>query len=113
MISVLATTTETDYTPFLIFWVICGFIGAAIGSNKNMGCAGFLLGVLLGPIGIIIIAVMKGSTLDKIEARPSNAGWHPDPLGRFDGRYFDGQRWTQHVGRIEADGTRRQLEDPL
>src|SRR5690349_15324810 len=101
---------------FIIAWVIFGLIGAAIGSSKGLGCAGFLLGVLLGPIGLIIVAVMQGpasGTLGKIQARPEGEGWHPDPLGRFDSRWFDGQRWTQHVGRVEADGTRRQLEDPV
>src|SRR3954447_21639399 len=24
-------------------------------------------------------------------------GWHPDPLGRNEHRYFDGERWTDHV----------------
>lgn len=25
------------------------------------------------------------------------AAWHPDPLGRYEYRYWDGQAWTQHV----------------
>jgi uncharacterized protein YxjI len=25
------------------------------------------------------------------------AGWHPDPLGRFEHRYWDGTQWTEHV----------------
>ena len=25
------------------------------------------------------------------------AGWHPDPRGQHDLRYFDGRRWTEHV----------------
>ncbi|MFT4109104.1 phospholipid scramblase-related protein [Propionicimonas sp.] len=25
------------------------------------------------------------------------ADWYPDPLGRFDQRFWDGQQWTQHV----------------
>lgn len=25
-------------------------------------------------------------------------GWHPDPTGRYEHRYWDGQRWTAHVG---------------
>ncbi|MGD9998218.1 MAG: DUF2510 domain-containing protein [Ilumatobacteraceae bacterium] len=25
------------------------------------------------------------------------AAWHPDPLGRYERRYWDGQRWTEHV----------------
>lgn len=27
------------------------------------------------------------------------AGWHADPRGRFDLRYYDGARWTEHVSR--------------
>jgi hypothetical protein len=25
------------------------------------------------------------------------AGWHPDPHGRHELRYWDGTQWTQHV----------------
>jgi hypothetical protein len=35
-------------------WIICGFIGAIIASQKEAGGKGFWLGVLLGPIGIAI-----------------------------------------------------------
>ncbi|MDA2945115.1 MAG: DUF2510 domain-containing protein [Actinomycetota bacterium] len=38
----------------------------------------------------------------------SQPGWHPDPLGRFDHRFFDGSRWTADVA---VDGVRR--VDPL
>ncbi|HYO45672.1 MAG TPA: DUF2510 domain-containing protein [Gemmatimonadota bacterium] len=27
------------------------------------------------------------------------AGWHPDPSGGFDYRYWDGSRWTEHVSK--------------
>jgi Protein of unknown function (DUF2510) len=26
-------------------------------------------------------------------------GWFPDPLGRFDYRYWDGAQWSEHVSR--------------
>jgi hypothetical protein len=26
------------------------------------------------------------------------AGWHPDPTGRHQYRWFDGARWSHHVG---------------
>ena len=40
---------------FFIIWICLGIVGAMISSNKgNSGCAGFLLGVLLGPIGLLI-----------------------------------------------------------
>ena len=28
---------------------------------------------------------------------PTPAGWHPDPFGRYEVRYWDGGRWTEHV----------------
>lgn len=36
------------------------------------------------------------------------AGWHPDPTGRHQQRYWDGSNWTEHV----ADGTIPSI-DPL
>lgn len=103
-----------DWTPFIVVWGVMGVIGAMIGSSKKMGAAGgFFLGVLLGPIGVLVAAVSSGpSTLERIEAKPEEPGWHPDPLGRFDARWYDGKRWTQHVGRVDGD-QRVQLEDPL
>lgn len=41
--------------------------------------------------------------------RPAAGGWHPDPTGRFGLRWYDGQRWTDHV--VSADG--RTITDPL
>ena len=32
-----------------------------------------------------------------MEPAPPSAGWHPDPTGRFDFRYYNGQRWTSDV----------------
>lgn len=29
----------------------------------------------------------------------ASAGWYPDPLGRYDHRYWDGTRWTDHAAR--------------
>lgn len=40
--------------------LIFGAVGAAIASNKNVdGLAGFLLGAFLGPIGLIIVALLN------------------------------------------------------
>lgn len=104
----------------IILAVVAGsaVFGALLGTDKAMGGAGgFVLGLLLGPLGVLIVAVSKGkekpTTLQRVQARPEGEGWHPDPLGRFDGRYFDGQEWTQHVGRVGADGARQTFEDPM
>jgi hypothetical protein len=36
------------------------------------------------------------------EIPPAGAGWHPDPHGDHEYRYFDGERWTDQVSN---DGT--------
>jgi len=40
--------------------------------------------------------------------QPSGAGWHPDPTGRHQQRYWDGQTWTDAV----VDGG-QQSNDPF
>lgn len=38
-----------------------------------------------------------------VEPTPPSPGWHPDPSGRFDYRYYNGERWTHDVS---LDGQR-------
>jgi cell division protein FtsB len=33
------------------------------------------------------------------------AGWHPDPTGRHEHRYWDGTKWTDHVGDAGVSAT--------
>jgi uncharacterized membrane protein YeaQ/YmgE (transglycosylase-associated protein family) len=43
----------------IVFWLICGFVAAAITSSKGgNGCLGFVAGVLLGPLGIVVAFFM-------------------------------------------------------
>ena len=37
-----------------------------------------------------------------------SAGWYPDPSGRYEQRFFDGNQWTAHVAR----GAERLLDAP-
>lgn len=113
---------EPDIGMIVVWLALWGAVGGAVGASRGTGTAGgVFLGVLLGPIGVIIAAVSKSTAatpapvtvLDRIERRPAGSGWHPDPLGRFAARWYDGDRWTQHVGRVGVDGTREQLEDPI
>lgn len=98
---------------------VSAMVGGAIGaSNGAGGATGVVFGGLLGPIGWIIVALSgrkpePATVLDRVERDPGAPGWHPDPLGRFDSRWFDGDRWTQHVGRVGPDGARSQFEDPI
>ena len=44
----------------VIIWLLCGIVGAMIGSGKGSGGTGFILGILFGPLGILIAIFMKG-----------------------------------------------------
>ncbi|MDP9317090.1 MAG: hypothetical protein M3R24_40595 [Chloroflexota bacterium] len=48
---------------FVMLWLICGFICMVIAQNKGTGaCGGFIVGALLGPLGIILALVVKPNT---------------------------------------------------
>jgi hypothetical protein len=46
------------YEVVVLIWLVCAAIGGAIGSQKGMGAQGAILGLVLGVIGVIIIAVI-------------------------------------------------------
>jgi len=43
-------------TDFLLWMVVFGGVGATIGARKTRVFAGFMWGILLGPIGWLLIA---------------------------------------------------------
>jgi hypothetical protein len=87
-----------------MLWLLFAVIATVVGSMKGHKAGGFFLGLLLGPLGILIATVLPNkSKLDMIQTRPQQAGWFTDPLGRFDQRYFDGKKWSQQVGRRRSN----------
>jgi hypothetical protein len=42
-------------------WLLFGIVAAMIGSKKGEGCGAFILGILLGPFGILIAIFSKGN----------------------------------------------------
>ena len=42
------------------FILLCGVVGALLGGSKGQAGLGFVLGALLGPLGIIIVLVIDG-----------------------------------------------------
>ncbi|MCU1358944.1 MAG: hypothetical protein JWN99_233 [Ilumatobacteraceae bacterium] len=50
-------------------------------------------GVVIGEL----YAVLKRPALSFAPPEPMDANWHRDPSERFDQRYWDGVRWTEHV----------------
>jgi Protein of unknown function (DUF2510) len=54
-------------SALLVLWAICALAGWAIGNQKGRGGEGLLLGVLLGIIGIIIVACLRPTA--EVEAK--------------------------------------------
>ena len=65
------------YLITLLIWaVICGLVGMAIGDlgGKKNGALGGLLGALLGPIGWIIVAVSPPKNDGESSVQPTGNG---------------------------------------
>ena len=43
---------------FLIVWLLCALIGHTVGKEKGRAVFGLLMGLLLGIIGVVIVACM-------------------------------------------------------
>jgi DNA-directed RNA polymerase subunit RPC12/RpoP len=48
----------------LLAWLACGLVAAAIGSRKGEGCLGFVCGLLLGPLGVVVAVLSKGNRVE-------------------------------------------------
>ncbi len=46
---------------FFIFWIFSGLIGYLIGRDKGETWSGAIMGLLLGPIGWLIVYLAKGN----------------------------------------------------
>jgi hypothetical protein len=43
-----------------LFWIICIIVATIIGSRKGVPWSSFFLGLFFGPLGIILVLVLKG-----------------------------------------------------
>ena len=48
---------------YVFIWLMCGIVAAMIGSKKGEGCLSFIVGVFLGPFGILIAIFSKGDRM--------------------------------------------------
>ena len=46
----------------IIIWAICAWAGYAIGKGKNRETQGLVLGLILGVIGLVIIALLPAKS---------------------------------------------------
>lgn len=52
---------------YVLLWFAFGIVGAMIASGKgNSGCGGFALGMLLGPIGLLIAFFSSDDEKEKL-----------------------------------------------
>jgi uncharacterized membrane protein YeaQ/YmgE (transglycosylase-associated protein family) len=49
-----------DIGTLIAIWLVCGIVAGIIGSAKNAGVQGFILGVMLGPLGILAAFAVDG-----------------------------------------------------
>lgn len=100
---------DSTTATFVTVAVLGGITAGAIGGTKGYSFGGyFFIGALLPLLGILLAlaAPSRGKLAQLTPA--AERGWHRDPTGRFEHRYFDGRRWTKAVGRAG-----QQYEDPL
>jgi len=45
---------------WILVWVICIIIATILGSRKGMGASSFFFGLILGPLGVILVYISKG-----------------------------------------------------
>jgi hypothetical protein len=57
----------------VVGWLILALFGWAIGSEKARGAEGFWLTLLLGPLGLLITALLKSEADDGLKPCPACA----------------------------------------
>ena len=65
---------------YVIIWIVCAVLGGMVGSSKGRGGAGVALGLLLGPIGVLIVAFLPANTAKAEEKALSEGGMRKCPF---------------------------------
>jgi hypothetical protein len=95
---------------------VVGLVSAMLGDDPDTRTGAFafvLAGVILA--GLLVVIDQQRRTPETVagaavspSTTTTSAGWHPDPMGRFAYRWWDGVRWTDQV----VDHAGRQVTDP-
>jgi hypothetical protein len=87
--------------PVLVGMIVCGFLGYAVAHTRNQGGLGLVLGLLLGPLGILVAALLP-------RQEPA-----PGPRGASQGRSLARRATTDPVDAWEArERDRRKFSAP-
>jgi hypothetical protein len=57
-VNVISVVTIGDEA---IFWLLCAIAAGMIGKTKGEPCLGFVIGALLGPLGILAALLSRGN----------------------------------------------------
>ena len=61
-------------TPVVVIWLLSGIVSAMVANNKGLsGCAWFVLGFLLGPLGLIL-ALLVPKNVPALEQKSVDRG---------------------------------------
>jgi hypothetical protein len=73
--------------------------------NLLLGWWGFPFGLVWTPVALASNRRALSSLRSLMTSGSAPPGWHPDPTGRHQSRYWDGQRWTDQVSdpNVQSD----------
>jgi hypothetical protein len=83
----------------LIGALVCGFIGYAVGDTRQQGGLGFVLGFLLGPLGILVAVLLPRKEL------PQRQRWQEKQARKY--------RAAPVMDEVEAWEARQRAKEPL
>jgi hypothetical protein len=67
----------------VLIWIACGIVGWKLGESKGRPALGLVLGVVLGLIGLLVIALLPAATpryaVDRLPSTTPRRAWAPPP----------------------------------
>ena len=81
LIDPIRSALLTIIIVIVLFWILCGIIGASINKYKGGGpFIGFFAGLLFGPLGIALTMLAPYKPNDLINANPQRRQWFTNQM---------------------------------